>query len=167
MTAHRIPLVALVLLCLVFLGYLVASADQLPPRMATHFNGEGQPDGWMPRSTHLVLMGVTGLWLPLSLTGLGYVMRFLPTSGFNLPNREYWLAPERRQHTMSYFFGRFLWLACMMECFFIGLQFLVVQANTHAPAEFSTPAVLVMNFVLLAGIVAWAVPMVRHFRSIA
>ena len=36
--------------------------DRLPLRMATHFNANGQPNGWMPRESALyVALGVTAV----------------------------------------------------------------------------------------------------------
>ena len=96
---------------------------------------------------------------------MGYVMRFMPTSGFNMPNREYWLASERREQTMSYIFGHSFWFACLLVTLFIGLQFLVVQANAHLSARFSTLMVLAMGAVLIAGTVTWVVALYRHFGS--
>src|SRR2546427_7634657 len=45
-------------------------------------------------------------------SGLGYVVRFLPVNSINIPNRNYWLAPERRVVTFDFLFRHLLWLAC-------------------------------------------------------
>jgi hypothetical protein len=54
--------------------------DQLPVRMATHFNASGQPNGWMPRETSLYFaLGLTAFLLVI-FTGLSIViLRQKPT----------------------------------------------------------------------------------------
>lgn len=48
--------------------------DQLPLRMATHFNAAGQPNGWMPRETSLYFaLGLTA-FLSVLFTGLAIVI---------------------------------------------------------------------------------------------
>ncbi len=42
--------------------------EQLPSRMATHFGGTGQPNGWMPRETALIFALVVTTLLLASLT---------------------------------------------------------------------------------------------------
>jgi uncharacterized membrane protein len=84
----RTPALLLGLLYLCFFGYLIVSAPQLPDRVATHFNGRGQPDGWMSRPAHLPLMAMFGLGFPLLIAGICFVIRFLPDSGLNIPHRD-------------------------------------------------------------------------------
>ena len=90
------PALLLGLLYLCFFGYLVASSSQLSSRVATHFDGHGQPNGWMSRAAHLQFMGVFGLGFPLFVPAIVYASRFLPDRFYNLPHRDYWLAPARQ-----------------------------------------------------------------------
>ncbi len=71
MKTLRTPLLVLGLLYLCFFGYLAASSSQLPERVATHFDGSGQPDGWSSRSDHLRFMLVFGLAFPLFVPAYG------------------------------------------------------------------------------------------------
>jgi Domain of unknown function (DUF1648) len=42
--------------------------EQLPSRMATHFGGTGQPNGWMPRETSLIFAMVVTILVLVALT---------------------------------------------------------------------------------------------------
>jgi ABC-type Fe3+ transport system permease subunit len=163
MRTLRTQAVVLGLLYLCFLGSLVLAVQQLPDRVASHFNGSGQPDGWMSRSAHLLFMGGFGFAFPLFVVGICFLLRFMPVGGFNLPHRDYWLAPERRTETFAYFFRHSLWFACMAVGFAIGLHLLVIQANAQPQARLSTPMILGLAGCFLAGVAAWVASMVLHF----
>ena len=164
MKALRTPTVVLVLLYLCFLGYLLYSAGQLPERVATHFDGRGQPNGWMSRSSHVMFIGGMGVLVPLGIVGLCYLLRWLPDNLINIPRREYWLAPERRAETVAFLFRSSLWFASEMVLFFTALQALLVRANRWQPARLETGLLLAVAGLLVAGTVVWIVAALRRFR---
>ena len=121
MKTLRSPFYILTFLYLCFVGYLVFSAWQLPERVASHFGAQGQPDGWMSRSNHLLLMAVFGFAFPLFLVGLFFVLRFVP-EGLNVPDRDYWLAPSGELRRSTIFFAKVSgWLAWL---FALSLEFI-------------------------------------------
>src|SRR6266568_3055820 len=111
MKSWRMPALLFGGLYLAFLGYLTYSAEHLPERVATHFDGAGHPNGWMSRSALLKGGAAFGLAFPLLVVGICALVRFLPAAAINLPRKEYWLAPERRGETNSYFLFHAWWLA--------------------------------------------------------
>jgi hypothetical protein len=163
MRTLRSPSYILGFLYLCFFGFLVFTAWQLPERVATHFGVGGQPDGWMSRYAHLLFMAVFGFAFPLFFVGLFYGLRFVP-EGLNIPDRDYWLAPERRVQTFDYFFRQGLWLACMAVCFVTGLHYMIIQANFQPNAELSMPMFLALFSFFLVGIVVWLISTIRHFK---
>ena len=73
----------------------------LPEIVPSHFDAQGQADGHMPRKSYVILIaalyvGMTGL-----LCVLAFTIRHMPDSLLNIANREYWLAPERREATLE------------------------------------------------------------------
>jgi uncharacterized membrane protein len=164
MKTLRAPSLILGFLYLCFVGYLVYSAALLPERVATHFNAQGQPDGWMSRSSHLAFTTLFGFAFPLFLVTLFYVIRFLPPQGLNIPHRDYWLAPERRLETFDYLFGHSMWLAGATLGLLLGIQFLIVQANTQGRAHLSMPTILGFLSCFLTAVVVWVATMFLHFR---
>jgi len=159
--------VILALLYACFLGYWVWSASQLPERVATHFNGSGDPNGWMSRSTNQMFMLVFGLVFPLLVVLLCYLTRFLPSGLVNIPRRDYWLAPQRRKETSDYLVRHSLWFGCLAVCFVIGIQYSIVQANRLSPPHLSTMILLALVGSFLAGTAGWVVVLFRHFRRAA
>lgn len=156
--------IALGLLIAAFVCLLVVSATSLPARVASHFDGGGRPNGWMSRSSYLIFVGAFGLGLPAILV-LGFrALRYLPADLINLPRRDYWLAPERRAATVAALFQRSLWLACLLIAMMLAVHLLVVHANNQVPVRLSTPMILGLMALFLAGIAAWILSLYRHFN---
>src|SRR5687768_10431534 len=114
MNKSRGPAVVLGLLYIGLMGFMVSSASQLPARVATHFDFQGHPNGWMSRSGHLTFMWILGTILPLLPVVILYLTRSLPPGLINVPNRDYWLAPERRQETLAYLMRLGIWAGCII-----------------------------------------------------
>ena len=165
MKSLRSPAAILALLYVCFLKCWSWSALQLPERVASHFNGSGEPNGWMSRSANQMSMLVFGLVFPLFVVVLCSLMRFLPASLINLPDKDYWLAPERRGETFNYLVEHSLWFSCMAVCFVIGLQYSIVQANRQMPPHLSSALLLALAGLFLAGTGGWVVSLLRHFRQ--
>ncbi len=163
MRVFRIPACFLMALLVSFITYLAISAPQLPDQVATHFDVNGRPNGWMSRSTHLGLIGALGFLLPAMFIGIGTLMRFLPDSAFNLPHRSYWLAPERREETLAYFLSTFLWLSCLFVVFFMGLHFTIIQANSQPHPQLSSRGIGILVGSFLVAHLVWIVALLIHF----
>lgn len=162
-TSHRRILILLGLyVC--FVGYVFATTSQLPERVATHFDSSGQPNGWMTRSGHLLFTLGFGFVFPLFVVAICSLFRFMPDDLFNLPDRDYWLAPERRAATCAYFRDQSLWFACMAVVFVTGIHHLILRANSQTPPVLSMPLLLGLAGCFLAGVAVWAITLLRHFK---
>ena len=166
MKTLRVPAILLVLLYLAFVSYVAFSSGQLPARVATHFDMAGQPNGWMSRSSHLLFTLIFGFAFPTFVVGVMFLIRFLPSSLINIPRRDYWLAPERRTETLAYLARHSLWLACLGVFFVIAIHTLILRANSGAQPHLHPRPVLGLAGIFLAGIITWAVAMIRRFRRV-
>jgi len=149
-------------LYLLFVACLVLTASQLPPLVATHFKTDGRADGWMSRAAHLRFMAVFGLLFPFVVLGVTSLARLFPAA-LNLPRKQFWLAPERREQTFDYLRQQSLWFACFAILFILGLQLMIVGANTRTPAQLSMPLHFTLAGGFLAAIIAWLVITIRRF----
>ncbi len=130
---------ALVVLLAIAAVFILLSGRSLPPVVASHFAASGRPDGFMPRTAYLGLMLFITVAVPLLLAlGLSSV-RFVPPRYFSLPNREYWLAPERRDETFAFIHGHGMYLSALLTAFLCFVHWLVVRANQLQPPRFSPP----------------------------
>ena len=162
MKTWRAPAIILTVLYLAFFAYLISTSGQVPPRVATHFNSHGQPNGWMSRSGYFRFIGIFGFCFPLLIVGVVNAGRLAP-SALNIPRKQFWLAPERRQQTFSYLSRQALWFGCIAVVFMLGLQFTLVQANAESPVQLSMPLHFSLAASFFAAILSWMFVIVWHF----
>ncbi|MBB6051083.1 DUF1648 domain-containing protein [Armatimonas rosea] len=135
----------------------------LPEKMASHFGPSGQADGWMSKTSFMIFYLALVSIFSLMWIGIGAILKKTPNDMINLPNKEYWLAPERWEqtiarlgHQMSVFgiaTGAFL-MAVMHSCFLANLS----GGNQLGGLFF----VYFIGFMLFTGI--WTVQMLRESR---
>lgn len=90
---------ALLLSGLAGLAYAVHSYSVSPATVPLHYGPSGVPDRWGTRGELLAVhVGIIGVGSALFLA-LPALLGRLPPSLVNLPNKHYWLAPERRAQT--------------------------------------------------------------------
>jgi hypothetical protein len=164
-TSLLIPLLVLSACLAANAAAVVWAAGVLPARVASHFNAGGAPDGWMSRESHLVLMALVGIGLPLFLAGVFYCVRWLPTSIVNMPHREFWLAPERRLETAASMRQYGLWLAAMESVLLLVIHLLVVEANRVQPVRLSDWVWGALAG-FLGALAVWLIALLRRFRRI-
>ncbi|MDP1561384.1 MAG: DUF1648 domain-containing protein [Pirellulaceae bacterium] len=127
------PAAALIVIAIVIgLGLQLWYWTQLPERIATHFDAQGKPDGWMDKRSATLLFAGLVTFLPLFFVGIGLMIRSLPTSSINLPNREYWLSAERRDETLRWMNGWMMWFAVSITIFLVTINHLTFIANRDA-----------------------------------
>lgn len=149
----------------VLVGYVIETTRGLPERVATHFNLAGRADGWMSRSAHVGWALAGGLVVPAIVVGAMFMTRFVSDDSVNLPHKEYWLAEGRRAETMDYLLRHAIWLGCWVVLLFVGLQYLVVEANGRRPPGMSASLGWVIG-TFAAGAIAWVVALARHFARV-
>jgi uncharacterized membrane protein len=162
----RLPRFLYVFLLLSGLLMMAYYYPQMPQRMASHFAADGRANGWQSREGFFVLM--------LLVTSASAVVCFLaprqiaaqPSARINLPNRDYWLAPERREETMRFISATMAWLGCGILFVLIAGTFLALQANLSPGHRFNSQATFAVMGSFLAGLLALLVRMVRHFQKV-
>lgn len=155
------------LLCVLLAAFqTVYYYDQTPPVMASHFDGQGHPNGSMTKSGFFGLhLGIVAL-MTLVFLVLPAILPHIPIALINLPRKDYWLAPERKDATLQRMSGQLTWFGCATLVFLIGVMELVIRANLPG-ANGTLPSDILwgMLVVFLAFTAVWTVTLVvRHFR---
>ena len=115
-------------------AHIVWAHGQVPDTVATHFGGDGQANGWSSRSSFTILYIVLVVMMGGLFALIAALLPRLPEGAISMPNRDYWLAPERRAKTMRRFGDRMLVFGCVSTFFVVGIMHLTVLANrTDAP----------------------------------
>jgi uncharacterized membrane protein len=160
----RFALCVLVASVLAAAWYIDATVGMLPERVATHFGGGGRPNGWMTRDGYRVFM----LWfvtlLPLFMALMAGGMPRLFPNATNIPDRHYWMAPQRRDQALRFLAAHACWLGCLMVVFVLGTHVLLLQANRSTPVRLpEQPFFMLLGGFALA-LLVWIVVLRRRFR---
>ncbi len=132
MSLQRLPLWTILLVIVLGLSLQVWYWAQLPEQMAIHFGPDGKANQWMSRAGATVLSCGLVVGLPLFFSIIPIAIRRLPTSTINIPYREYWLAPERREATLDWISGFMFWFAAGIAVFIVAINHLTFLANRDA-----------------------------------
>ena len=106
---RNISLLVFIVLLLLCLGQAAYYYPLLPDRVASHFGASGQPDAWSSKESFVKIYFIVVVFIVLLFPGIGLMLRKIPTSLMNLPNKDYWLSPERSQDTIDVLSRQFLW----------------------------------------------------------
>ena len=163
MSGTRLPRILFFAVVLAAIAQCVHDFPLLPGRLASHFNASGLPNGWMPKSQFLVLYGVVLLPALAIEYWVSHRIANKPNAQLNLPNKEFWLAPERRAETFAYFETFFAWYGCIFLFVVVFAMGLAMRANFDTPPRLPTgPIVSVTVGFVLFNIVA-VIAMFRRF----
>ena len=161
MRRTRLFLLGLVLVSLVEAARQWSSA---PARVPSHFDAAGRPNAWSTRDEFFTLqVGVT-LLVAAVFIGIPALLKSTPAGLMNLPNKRYWLAPERREETMETLASYFDVFACATVLLLLVVFELTSLASRGGglATNYFLP-VLVSYLVFTAG---WSVALIRAFASV-
>ena len=148
------------------LAWQIFSAyPNLPNRIASHFGVSGKPNAWMSKQAFLrldiFLVGILAILFYFS----GFFMNKIPTAFINLPDKDFWLAPQRREQSQRVIANFLLWLGNGTLIFIFVLQQHVIHYNLN-PRKYPSgigawaPIIFYLLFVFL-----WTAALFWRFRS--
>jgi uncharacterized membrane protein len=134
---------------------------RLPETVASHFDASGKPDGWSTKKDLVEVFIVVTLSSAFLFLGIALGLPKLPDSLINLPKKEYWLAPERRQETLSFISGYLLWFGIAT----LGLLICVMHQTFRANLSESRTLENVWFFMgaYLVFLIIWVVGLLYKF----
>ena len=145
--------------------FVLSTTASLPEYVASNFRGDGLANAFMHRDTYRWFMLAFAVGLPVVLVVLiAYLPRRFP-GATNIPNRDFWFAPERREETLAYLTQCALQLGCLLTVFACGVHWLVIQANALKPPRLANGPFLTMLVVFLAILGIGIVALLRRFRK--
>lgn len=123
-----------------------------PSQMAAHFDIQGNPDRFVPKSEFFWYQIQTIIVVIVVSIPLQILFLVLPVNLINMPHREYWLAPERRAETVDRLssFAAVLFGAILLTVQ-AGFE-LSAYANLQTPIHFNAQwmlAVMVIFFIVI------------------
>jgi uncharacterized membrane protein len=163
MLGTRIPRILFLVVALAAMGQSIHDFPLLPDRLASHFGPSGMPNGWMTKRQFFITYAVVFLPALFVEFFLGRSIANKPADKLRLPNKEYWLTPERRAGTFAYFESFFAWYGCSILLVQVLAMGLAMRANFGDPPMLATgPIVTVIGGFIIFNVVA-VIAMYRRF----
>jgi hypothetical protein len=150
---------------LVLLGSLFVNqtVNGLPPQVAVHFDDAGQATSFMPSGRYRLFVLLFTVVLPIALVAT-MTSAYSRATDFKLPNRDYWLAPQRIARTRSFLVAHGIWFGSLLVGLMCFMHWLVIDANRQHPPQLSNQALFIGLLVLLGCMVAWIGTLMVAFR---
>jgi uncharacterized membrane protein len=161
--SHKLAWLIFILLLAFAIIFVNRSAAALPSIVAVHFDAAGRPNGFMSHGDYWLFALILTLGLPLGVVGV-LTLAYSRATDLKLPNREYWLAPQRVEHTRAFLVAHGVWLGAMLVAFMCYVHWLVLDANARQPPQLSNEWFAVGIAVFLIGVAAWVATMMVAFR---
>jgi len=152
------------LVCIAILA--VAAIDghqQLPDKIASHFNGSGVANGWMDKLSFTTTMLAAGFGIPALVIAIMYSIRFFPAKYLNVPCPSYWREPDNYNKACDFLFISSFWFASAFLIWQVFFFRLIVSANQVSPAHLNSGLTILMTVPLLVFTLAWIIAIVLRF----
>ena len=155
--------VLFVLLLLFALAFVTRSSAALPPLVGSHFDAGGFPNAFMTRGGYTRFVLCLGILLPVALVAL-LTLVYSRADDLKLPNRDYWLAPERIARTRARLVAHGVWFGSLLVTMVCFVHWLVLDAYRRMPPHLSNTAIEagMLTFFLISG--AWILALLLAFR---
>jgi hypothetical protein len=160
---HRLSWGVLFLVACGALFFITRTTGELPGILASHFDAGGHPTAFMTRAGYFHFILSLGIGAPLALVALLTVV-YSRAADMKLPNRDYWLAPERIGQTRDFLVAHGIWFGSLLISMVCYVHWLELKANRQQPAHLPDDLVyggLILFFLITVG---WFAALLLAFR---
>lgn len=155
---------ALLLMTACAATFVWITAASLPAMMASHFDASGAANGFMQRASYVHFMLAIVVAAPLATGLLPGLLLQVPGIRINLPNRDYWLAPERRAATIASLQRQMAGFAVLLVIFLAYVHWLTVRANQTIPPTLPSRWFFGGLIVFVVAVALWIGVLNQRFR---
>ncbi len=138
---------------------------QLPERVASHFGPSGIADGWMSSLANLCVSAALFILMTLIMFFVPKLVSVVPVRFVNLPNRDYWLADERKKQTLDDIAERMATFGIAINLCFIFIMHMVYKANMSGTQILDENTFLMVSGIFMLFMAGWLFSFFRRFRK--
>jgi hypothetical protein len=152
-----------ILLLLFAILFVTGTASELRPMVASHFDAAGQPNAFMPRSGYIRFVLCLAIGLPVAVVAILTTV-YSRATDLKLPNREYWLAPQRLDRTRAFLVAHGVWFGSLLVTLVCCVHWLELGANRLQPPHLSNQTFAAVLLAFLIATAAWIAALMFAFR---
>jgi uncharacterized membrane protein len=161
--SHWVTWSVFIVLLLFAILYVTGTASQLPPTVASHFNAGGHPNAFMSRGGYTRFILCFAVGFPIVIVAILTAVYSRATE-MKLPNREYWLAPQRIGQTRAFLVAHGVWFGSLLVTLGCFVHWQELSANRVLPPHLSSAAFAAGLIAFLAATAAWVAVLIFAFR---
>jgi uncharacterized membrane protein len=136
---------------------------RLPQIVAAHFDGVGKANGWSSKQSFFAVFLILDAVMSLVFFVLPRTLRRTPESFINIPHRDYWLSPQRKEQALAILEQEINWFGIAILIMLLWTLQLTINANLGDGAlQADQMWILLGGFFAFTGI--WLVRLYRRFR---
>jgi uncharacterized membrane protein len=143
--------------------YVTGTAPDLPPTVAAHFNAAGQPNAFMSRSGYTRFVLCVAVALPLVVVAILTAV-YSRATDMKLPNRDYWLAPQRVDQTRAFLVAHGVWFGSLLVILGCFVHWQELTANRLQPPHLPSQTFAAGLIAFLIATAAWVAVLMFAFR---
>lgn len=160
---HRVTWAVFIVLLAFAIAFVVSTVSELPPMVASHFDAAGQANAFMSRSGYTRFVFCLVLGLPLGVVAILTAV-YSRATDLKLPNRDYWLAPERIDRTRAFLVAHGVWFGSLLVILACLVHWLELIANREQPPHLSNSMFAAVMIAFLLATTAWIAALMVAFR---
>jgi uncharacterized membrane protein len=160
---HRVTWSVFFVLLLFAILFVTGTASELPLTVASHFDAAGQPNAFMSRSGYIRFVLCLCVGLPILVVAI-LTLVYSRASELKLPNREYWMAPQRIDRTRSFLVAHGVWLGSLLVVLSCFVHWLELGANRQQPPHLSSHTFAACMIAFLIAMAVWIAALMFAFR---
>jgi uncharacterized membrane protein len=161
---NRIPWIVFTAVLLFAAIFFANTTSGLPPLIASHFDGSGNATAQTTRVFYTKFVFFMGVLLPVAMVAF-LTLIYSKARDMKMPNRDYWLAPERIAQTRALLVSHGVWFGCLMSAMVCYVHWLILDAHRAVPPHLSNHLVAGGLFVFFIVTGSWIIALLRYFRG--
>jgi uncharacterized membrane protein len=160
---HRVTWSIFVVALLAAILFVTNTASELPLTVASHFDAAGRPNAFMSRDGYIRFALCLCVGLPILVVVILTAV-YTRAGELKLPNREYWMAPQRIDRTRSFLVAHGVWLGILLVGLSCLVHWLELSANRLQQPHLSNQTFAVCMLAFLIAMAAWIATLMFAFR---
>lgn len=143
----------------------VVTYNLCPDEVASHFGAGGEADARGSSLVNMLVMGAVHCAIFLLFFFIPTLMRVIPKSMINLPNKDYWLSAENKERAIALFSKEMYAFGAATLAFMFVTGLLTLQANLSDPVRMNVAVFWSAFVIFMVFSVFWVIRLLLKFNK--